>query len=132
MPWLEILSILRRFWYVVPLLGLTFALLFLRADLAHKETQLVTSKAQVADLTKANKDAQTVIAAFAQQRIDNDAIAELVAAKIKVTNVRETNYQTTIERIAANDPAVRDWRNVPVPVGVRRALQADRSDSRAP
>ena len=132
MPVVEILSILRRFWYVVPLIGLTFALLFMRADLAKKETALVTSKAQVADLTKANKDAQTVIAAFAQQRIDNDAIAELVAAKIKVTNLRETNYQTTIERIATNDPAVRDWRNVPVPVGVRSALQADRPDARAP
>ncbi len=126
------LMILRKFWYVVPLIGLTFALLFMRVSLAHKDTQLVTAKAQVEDLTKANKDAQIVIKRFEQQRLDNDAIASLVAAKIKVTNTRETNYQTTIERIANNDPQVRDWRNVPVPDSVRRTLQADRSNAGTP
>jgi hypothetical protein len=111
---------------------LTFALLFMRASLANKETQLVTAHAQVADLTKANKDAQNVIERFAAQRMDNDAIASLVAAKIKVTNTREVNYQTTIQRIANNDPAVRDWRAVAVPASVRGALQTNRSNPGAP
>ena len=119
-------AIIRKFWYVLPLVGLTFAVLFMRGSLAHKDTELVTAHAQVADLTKANKDAQIVIESFAAQRIDNDAIATLVAAKIKVTNTREVNYQTTIQRIANNDPAVRDWRAMPVPASVRSALQADR------
>ncbi len=130
MPWLAIWQVFRKFWYVVPLLGLTFALLWLRTDLADKRTELATASAKNADLTKANKDAATVIAAFAAQRLSNEAIADLVAAKIKVTNTREVNYQTTIQRIA-NEPAIRDWRAVPVPVGVRSALQADRPDAAA-
>lgn len=125
MPWLEIWTVLRKFWYVMPIIGLTFALLFVRVSLAKKETQLATSQASIASLTKANKDAQIVIAAFAQQRIDNDAIASLVAAKIKITNTREVNYQTTIQRIAANDPTVRDWRAVSVPISVRGALSSN-------
>lgn len=124
-------AIIRKFWYVVPLVGLMFAVLFMRASLAHKDTQLVTAHAQVEDLTKANKDAQIVIKSFAQQRIDNDAIASAVASKIKITNTRETNYQTTIERIAG-EPQVRDWRAVPVPASVRGALQANRSNPGAP
>ncbi len=124
--------IIKRLWWILPIVGLSFAVLWLRADISAKAAKLAVADAKNADLTKANKDAQTVIAAFAQQRIDNDAIAELVAAKIKVTNTREVNYQTTIERIAANDPAVRDWRAVPVPASVREALHPNRPNAPAP
>ncbi len=126
-------AIIRRFWWIAPLVILSFIVLWQRADISGKAADLKVAAAQNADLTKANKHADDVIASFKQQRIDNDAIAQLVADKIKVSNVRETNYQTTIERIATNEPQVRDWRAVPVPDSVRRALlQTGRSDPGTP
>lgn len=129
MPVLEILSIVRRFWYVIPLVGLTFALLFMRASLAHKDTELTVANAHAVDLTKANADAKLQLDKLAANRIDNDAIASAVAAKVGVNTVRETNTRTIIERAGQNDPKVSTWLREPVPSSVRGALSADRPNA---
>lgn len=116
--------LIKRFWWIIPLVGLVFTILIMKADISAKAALLTTRNAQVADLTKSNKDAADVINRLAAARIDNDAIAEAVASKVGTNTVRETHTNTIIERAGHNDPKVHDWLSEPIPASVRGALQA--------
>jgi hypothetical protein len=77
---------------------------------------------QITDLTAANASAQVTINGFAQQRIDNDAIAAAVAKRLE-SNRAQTEGQRQAIRNATNDPSVRNWANQPVPSSVRNVLE---------
>lgn len=128
---IEALVILKKYWWVGIIVALAFFCMFEYADIKKKETDLANRTAQVKDLTKSNEDAALTINRFAQQRIDNDAIADMIASRIKITNTRETDYKTIIQK-AVTDAKVASWATTPVPVSVRNALQADRSKPSAP
>jgi hypothetical protein len=115
--------ILKRFWFVLPLVGLLITVLLQRNHITAQAGDLKAAQVHVTDLTNANKGYVDALATIKQQRVDNDAIATAVAARLSGNTVRETNTRTIIEKAAANDPAVRDWGSTPVPSGVRGALR---------
>jgi hypothetical protein len=119
-----ILSLLARFWYVVPIVALTGAVWWLHEDNAVKAANLKAAALQVQTVTTANAGLAVAINAVKAQRIDNDAIATAVASKIGTNTVRETVTNNTIEKAVANDPKVAEWASTPVPIGVRQALSA--------
>lgn len=125
MPLAAMLVVFKKFWFVLPILGMAFVILFMKADIASKEASLTSAKAANADLTKANANAKQQIDNFAAQRIDNDAIWADLTARLGKNTLRETNTRTVIEKAGRDDPKVNDWNNTIVPDGVRRALQAN-------
>lgn len=118
------LTLLRKFWYVIPLVGLLITVLVMRNDLTDKTAKLDAANTRVTDVTEANKGFKEALDKVNAARVDNDAIANAVAAKIGTNTVRETVTHTTIEKAAANDPAVRTLVDTPLPDSVRNALRA--------
>lgn len=117
------LAILKRFWYVIPLLGLLITVLVMRNDLTNTHAKLDAAQVRVTDLTKANKTLSDFQAGLAAMRVDNDAIATAIAGKIQINNTREVHTREVIEKAVRNDPATRSWADSPVPVSVRAALR---------
>ena len=117
-------ALLARFWYALPIAGLLVAVWFLREDNRVQAADLKAATEHVATLETANKGLSQAIDAVKAQRVDNDAIATAVAAKIANNSVREVNTRTIIEKAAANDPHVASWADTPVPDSVRQALRA--------
>jgi len=117
------LSLLARFWYAVPIAGLAVAVWFLHEDNAVKAAKLEAAAQQVKTVTAANAGLLAAIDAAKAQRVDNDAIAAAVAAKVGGNTTRETNTRTIIEKAVANDPKVADWASSPLPSSVREALR---------
>lgn len=117
------LALLKRFWYVIPLVGLLITVLVMRNDLTDKTAKLDAANTRVTDVTAANKGLSTALDQVKAARVDNDAIANAVAAKIGTNTVRETVTHTTIEKAAANDPAVKAVVDTPLPQSVRDALR---------
>lgn len=112
----------KRFWPLFVIVPLVFVILIQRTTISDKTAKLDLKTAEAAQLSEANKANVAIIEGFAQQRIDNDAIAEAVAARLSNNSVREVNTRTIIERAKQDDPNVRDWADRPVPNSVRRAL----------
>lgn len=96
--------------------------LWQRNSLTAAEADAKAKKEQISQLTEANKSQLSIINSQAQARIDNDAIADLVASRVGAIKVRETNTQTIIKEAKQNDPATRDWSSVPVPRVVQNAI----------
>lgn len=112
----------KRFWPLFVIVPLIFAVLMMRTTISDTKARLAAKTTEAANLSKANAANVKIIEGFSQQRIDNDAIATAVAAKLNNNGVREVNTRTVIERLKRDDPQVRDWANVPVPDSVRRTL----------
>lgn len=99
--------------------------LFQRNTISTQSGKINLAAQQITDLTAANASAQAQIDKFAQQRIDNDAIAAAVAQRLE-TNRAQTEGQRQAIRNATNDPTVRNWANQPVPSSVRHVLETAR------
>lgn len=99
--------------------------LWQRNTISTQGGRLNVAAQQITDLTAANASAQAQIDKFAQQRIDNDAIAAAVAQRLE-TNRAQTEGQRQAIRNATNDPTVRNWANQPVPSSVRHVLETTR------
>lgn len=117
-------AILRKIWPYLAIAALAFVVLFQRNTITGKAAKLTAAESRIADLNKANRDNVLTLASIASRQPDNDAIATAVAAKLKGNTVREIETRTIIERARANDPAVRAWGAVPVPISVRSALRS--------
>jgi hypothetical protein len=99
--------------------------LWQRNTISTQGGRLNVAAQQITDLTAANASAQAQIDKFAQQRIDNDAIAAAVAQRLD-SNRAHTEGQRQAIRNASNDPSVRNWANQPVPSSVRNVLETAR------
>lgn len=114
----------KRFWPLFVIVPLAFAILFMRNTISRQDGEIKVAKVEVANLTKANEQNAKVIETFKQMQVDNEAIAQNVAALLAGNNTREVHTREVIERLKNDDPVVRDWANQPVPIGVRRAIAA--------
>jgi hypothetical protein len=120
-PWWKLAL---KFWYVVPLVLLLGLFLWQRNELTGTKADLVASKAREQDLQLANQSAQAALSQVRLARIDNDAIALQVAAKVGRAKDTETHTETIIEKAVANDPVAKSWADQPLPPTVRDALHA--------
>lgn len=118
------LLLLRKFWYVIPLAGLLIFALFQKIELTRTKANLKAAETRVTDVTLANQSLNNGLSHVRLQRIDNDAIALAVAAKVGKNEVIETHTETVIEKAAKNDPVVKTWIDAPLPNSVRDALRA--------
>jgi hypothetical protein len=118
------LKLLRRFWPAIPIVGLAVALWFSREDAKAAKANEAAAVEHVATVEKANEQLAGALDTIKQQRVDNDAIAAAVAARLGANTIRETNTKTIIEKAVSNDPKVRDWAGAPIPDSVREALRA--------
>jgi hypothetical protein len=115
---------LLKFWWVPLCAALVVTVLLQRNDITSKKAAIDAAATRITDLDNANRNQKAALDKVTAARIDNDAIAVAVAAKLQGNTVRETNTRTIIEKAAANDPVIRDWASEPVPGGVRDALRA--------
>lgn len=120
MNWLALL----KYWWVTAIGGLLITVLWQRNDLTAKNAAIHAAAVRITDLDNANKSQKAALDKIGAAKVDNDAIAAAVAAKLQGNTVRETNTRTIIEKAAANDPAIKSWYDTPVPGGVRDALRA--------
>lgn len=77
--------------------------------------------AENVQLLATNQQNAKTIEGFGKRQIDNDAIANAVAAKL-AANSKYTEATRQALKDANHDPNVRAWAVVPVPDSVRRAL----------
>lgn len=77
--------------------------------------------AENVQLLATNQQNAKTIEGFGKRQIDNDAIANAVAAKLGA-NSKRTEATRQALKDANHDPNVRAWASVPVPDSVRRAL----------
>jgi len=119
-------AIIRKFAPFVAIALLIGVFLWQRNSLTDVHAKLDAKSAEAAQLAKANEANAKVIEGFSQQRIDNDAIATAVAAKVSGNATREVQTQTIIKEAVKNDPTVRAWADSPIPDGVRSAVNASR------
>lgn len=119
------LAALRKFWPAIPIAVLAAYAGYQHYQHERAEDQLSALMTVNETLSDANNSQERSLAAVSAQRIDNDAIATAVAAKLSASVTHETNTRTIIEKAVSNDPKVADWAATPVPVVVRRALAGD-------
>lgn len=100
------------------------ALLWVKIDLAKTKGDLALKTAEAAQLKKTNEQNARVIEGFTQQRIDNDAIAEAIAARLNLNRAQTEKVRVQLKE-ARNDPTVRDWAAMPVPDLVKRLLNEE-------
>jgi hypothetical protein len=77
--------------------------------------------AENVQLLATNQQNAKTIEGLGKRQIDNDAIANAVAAKL-AANSKRTEATRQALKDANHDPNVRAWAAVPVPDSVRRAL----------
>lgn len=116
------LAFIRKFWPFGLIIALAFVVLFQRNSLTDKSAKIEAAAKTEAQLREANKSGDDIIKALASARIDNDKIAEAVAARIEGIKTREVRTNTIIKEAKANDPIVRAWADSPIPSRVRDAL----------
>lgn len=116
------LAFIRKFWPFGLIVALAFVVLFQRNSLTDKSAKIEAAAKTEAQLREANKSGDDIIKALASARIDNDKIAEAVAASIEGVKTREVRTNTIIKEAKANDPIVRAWADSPIPSRVRDAL----------
>jgi hypothetical protein len=73
-----------------------------------------------------------VIEGFAKQRVDNDAIATAVAAKLNLNRAQTEKVRVELRKAQDNDATVRDWAVTPIPDLVQRLLNEDVTDAGIP
>lgn len=112
----------KRFWFVFPLIALAFIVLHQRNTITGRTVERDAALKAEAQVREANRSQEETIRRMASARIDNDAIAAAVAAKLGDVKTREVNTRTIIERAKVNDPQVRNWADSPIPNSVRGAL----------
>ncbi|WLJ71245.1 hypothetical protein [Sphingomonas phage Birtae] len=115
-------AFIKRFWWIGALVALAFVVLIQRNTITDRTAERDQSKAEAAQLRETNKANEDIMKALASRRVDNDAIAEAVAARLGTVREREVNTRTIIERAKQDDPNVRDWADRPIPNSVRDAL----------
>lgn len=125
MTWTAALSLLRKFWPALPIAALAVYVAILTLENRTKAADLKVAEAKAAVLQSANDSTAKALAAVTAQRVDNDAIATAVAAKLGTNTTHETTIRTTIEKAVANDPKVAAWADTPVPDSVRAALRSN-------
>lgn len=125
------LGFLRRFWYVLPIVGLLIWGLYIQNELTEKRANLAAAQSRITDMTTANQSLNAQMSQIRLQRIDNDTIALKVAAAIDRNKIVETHTQTIIEKAAAHDPVTKSWADSPLPSSVRDALHADQGNAAA-
>lgn len=111
-------------------IGLAASLLIItvlvqRGNLISVHAKLDTANLRISDLTDANKSLAASLQKVSQIRVDNDAIAEVVAAKMQDVKTREVHTREIIEKAVNDDPKVRDCGNMPLSDSVRQALHSD-------
>lgn len=120
-------ALFKRFWFVLPLVALIFIVLFQRNTITGRTAERDAAVKAEAQVREANRSQEETIRRMASARIDNDAIAAAVAAKLGDVKTREVNTRTIIERAKVNDPNVRDWADRPIPDSVRGAINTPRN-----
>lgn len=96
--------------------------LWQRNSLTDKSAKLEAASGAVSRLEATNAANQKTINDFAQQRVDNDAIAEAVASRIDVNRAATQAVNNKLKDAYRNDPNVRTWADMPIPDSVRRAI----------
>jgi hypothetical protein len=119
---LTALKFAKTFGPYIAIVGLIMAVLFLRNDVTGAHAERDVAKQEAANLHAVNAENARTIASMGQQRVDNDAIATAVAAKVGANVQRETRIVTVLKEGTRNDPQVRAWAATPVPSSVRGAL----------
>jgi len=117
-----ILAAIRKYWAAIPILGLAAFAIYQHVEGVKQAADLKVALANATTLTATNKSQAAALDAVKAQRIDNDAIATAVAAKLTGNTTKETVIKTTIQKAIANDPKVAAWADAPVPDSVRAAL----------
>lgn len=129
---LTALNFAKTFGPYIAIVGLIMAVLFLRNDVTGARAGEATALQKAANLQAVNADNARTIASMGQQRVDNDAIASAVAAKVGANVTRETRVVTVLKEGQRNDPQVRAWAASPIPGSVRGALNAPGDGIQAP
>lgn len=129
---LAILTLVKRFWPAIPILGLAIALLFVREDDRSKAASLAAAKAQVSSLTEANASLNSSLADVQAERVDNDAIAASVASQLQGNIVAQNTTRTIVEKAIASDPKATNWADEPLPDSLRAALRPGQVGSPSP
>lgn len=122
-PWQAAFALLKKFWFVVPIAGLLFYALWLRADVADAKADRDKAQAEAALLKTVNEQNAETMKGYLEQRLANDAIVGQLVASMQDNADRETNVRVEVEKEARNEPAVRDWLNQPIPNGLRRVIE---------
>lgn len=117
---------------IVVIVGLLMTVLFLRNDVTKASAERNAAKAEAANLSASNAENARTMAAMGQARVDNDAIANAVAAKIHINVTRETRVVTALKDAKRNDPNVRTWADSPIPGSVRAQLAPAGDNVQAP
>lgn len=122
-PWGAAWALFKKFWFVLPIVGLAFAVLWLRADVASAKADRDTAKAEAAILKGVNDQNAKVMEGYLEQRLANDEIVRQLGEAMQGNANRETNVRIEVEKEARNEPASRDWLNQPIPNGLRRVIE---------
>jgi hypothetical protein len=126
------LKFAKTFGPYIAIVGLIMAVLFLRNDNTAAHAGEKAAKVEAAGLREANAADARTIASFGQQRIDNDAIASAVAARVNVNVTHETRVVTALKDAKRNDPQVRNWADTAIPGSVLREFNAAGDRVQAP
>ena len=118
----RILGLLKRFWPVIPIVGLAVALWFSNEGRKTARADEATAKQYAATVTEANGRLAGALDTMKQMRVDNDAIATAVAVKLGVNTARAADTKAAIEKAVNDDPKARNWSGDAVPDSVRKAL----------
>ena len=102
--------------------ALLAAFLWQRNDLTRARDALTAEQRTTADLRAANGTLAKSLDVERSKRVDNDAIAAAVAARIGTIQTTETNTIVKYEKAKQDDPTVVDWSRQPVPDSVREAV----------
>lgn len=104
------------------ILGLLFAVAFIRGDKIKAEAKAAAAVTEAKALREVNKQNANSFTQLAQSQRQNDALVQDLHVKVSAIKLREVNTRQAIKEVYRNDPVARDWSAVSIPGGVQRAL----------
>lgn len=124
---MEAFALIKKFWpFAVGVLALA-AIGYLYLDGRALRADLKTATEHAKTVDAANAGLAKALDVVKAQRVDNDAIAATVAAKLASNSTHETSTRTIIEKAIASDPQTKSWADTALPVGLRDALRGPAS-----
>lgn len=115
------MSYLKAAPYLV-IVGLVLCLLWVRGDKLKADNEADKWRGTADKLATVAKTNSETIHYEQGNRATNDRVVAALADDVKAIKLRGSQTRETIREIYRNDKAARDWSSVPIPDGVRNAL----------
>ena len=115
-------AFIKAFWPFAIVIALAFIVLFQRNEIQKRDTKIAGIEASLQAARDANAHNVKVIDEYRAGRAANDNIILDLLEKQRTSGQLEIQTTERIKEVIRDDPASKDWADMPVPDGLRNTV----------